>query len=147
MKCSRMYTWGGERKRKRDCIPGHVLASKLGVIVVDAPLCFLNYICSKCVLIYQMLPNARHFEKQVGAGGSVAAESLQKGEPGGEGARWPTGHAPCRRGRCHSSPARGPHAGFPPSHVRSGRLFLKSMTPSSSWAIFRSLNAGSGSKL
>lgn len=54
---------------------------------MDAPLCFLNYICSKCVLIYQMLPNARHFEKQVGAGGSVAAESLQKGEPGGEGAR------------------------------------------------------------
>lgn len=76
-----MYTWAGERKRKCDYIPGHVLAFKLGVIVVDDSLCFLNYICIKCILVYQILPNARHFEKQ--RSGHVVqppAESLQNGD-------------------------------------------------------------------
>ena len=141
-KCWIIYTWAGERKRKCEYIPGHVLAFKLGVIVVDASLCFLNYICIKCILVYQILPNARHFEKH--RSGHVVqspAESLQNGDGAGMVRGDQQDTLPADGG-----PAHRPHAGFPPAHILSGCLFSKSTTPSSSWAIFWSLNAGSVSK-
>lgn len=76
------------RERKCDYIPGHTSAFTLGIIVMGTPLCFLNYICIKYILIYQILPNARHFEKhRLGHVVQSPAESLQNGEPGREGAR------------------------------------------------------------